>query len=139
MYTIRQTKNMELITSLDKEIFDEDDEPVKTEGAIWWVAYKDGKPVAFAGMSEWGGLWFFRRSGVMTAHRGKGLQRLLIKSRLRYAKKHAPERDVVTYTILDNHPSSNNLIATGFRLYEPRQRYVGKVLYWRRQPDNKGR
>jgi len=138
MYTIRQTKNMELVASLDKEIFP-DDTRVVTEGAVWWVAYKDGRPVAFAGISRNKNYWFLRRAGVLEEHRGNGLQKRLIKIRLNYAKKKEKSIPIYTYTVLGNPASSNSLISTGFRLYEPSHPYVGKSLYWRIRPDNKGR
>ena len=135
-YTIRKTNDLRLIAKLDHVIFGPiGDTAVELDNATWWVAYANGSPVAFAGLSKFGGCWFLRRVGVVTSHRGNGLQKRLIKVRVKHAKRADPKLSVVTYTVLDNHPSSNNLIATGFRLYEPSQRYVGKVLYWRfKQP-----
>jgi GNAT superfamily N-acetyltransferase len=129
---------MELVASLDKTIFPYDYR-VDTEGAVWWLVYKDGEAVAFAGIANTKAYWFLRRAGVLEGHRGKGLQKRLIKTRVRYAKKHAPELGIYTYTDLENHPSSNSLISIGFKLYDPATKYAGRALYWGLHPDNRGR
>jgi len=76
---------------------------------------------------------FFDRAGVARYARGRGLQRALIRARLRWAKA-GGYTHAVTYTMGENLTSSNNLIATGWRLYRPRLAWAGRsgVLYWLR-------
>lgn len=89
----------------------------------WWFIYPEGKPdnlIAFAGVvgSSFGpGYAYLKRSGVLKAHRGNGLQRRLIRLREAWARK-AGYHTVMTDT-RGNTPSSNNLIAAGYRLFDP--------------------
>lgn len=49
----------------------------------WWIAYLDGLPVAYAGCGESileEGIGYFSRVGVLPKHRGKGLQRRLMRA-----------------------------------------------------------
>lgn len=105
------------------------------ENSHWWIV-KDPKgiPAAMCGIkvdlqSKQG---YLCRSVVLPAHRGHGIQRAMIRHRLKFAQK-LGLRDVVTDTI-SNVISSNNLIETGFRMYEPAAEWGNEgALYWRKQ------
>jgi GNAT superfamily N-acetyltransferase len=136
MYRIIQAKTESQLASvkrLDKAIFSED-ERVKIEGGVWWLIYHKGEAVGFGGLAVIKDLnyGFFRRAGVLYDHRGHGLQKKLIKIRLRYLKKlRIP--CAITYTVLDNPASSNSLISMGFKLYTPSEPYCGSnVLYFKK-------
>lgn len=110
------------------------DVPSDTSVGWWWVALDGDLPVAFAGLvpsRQVPDAGYLCRAGVLPSHRGRGLQKRLLRARERKAKKlHLVALVSDTY---DNPPSSNNLIAAGFRQYEPPLRYgaVG-TNYWRK-------
>lgn len=126
------------VATLDKLLF-ESDEAVKPEGSWWWVI-RDwrGRAIAFAGMRACQheankGLALLTRAGVRTRHRGKGLQKRLIKARVAMARRHG-FREVIAYVLSWNLASANNLITCGFRLYTPESKYAGdKALYFRKR------
>jgi GNAT superfamily N-acetyltransferase len=112
------------------------DKPYDTARGWWWVAFTAADvPVAFAGLTEtyadpWMG--YLCRAGVVPEARGAGLQKRLIRTRLRLAKS-LGMRSVVTDTAHGNHASANSLIATGFRMYQPAQCWAAPgAHYWRR-------
>lgn len=99
----------------------------------WWIAYaEDGSPAGFTGVTqsslaeEYG---YLKRSGVVAAHRGHGLQKRFIRVRERRARKNG-WRYLISDTT-DNVPSSNNLIRTGYVLTDSYQPWAWKnSLYW---------
>jgi GNAT superfamily N-acetyltransferase len=111
------------------------DKPLDSCVGDWWLIYHDGEPVAFAGMKLsrlWVDCQYLCRSGVVPAHRGKGLQRRLIKVREHYARQ-AGMNWLITDTT-QNPASSNSLMACGFRLYEPAAPWGNRyTLYWRKR------
>lgn len=105
-------------------------------GAWWLVFDTTNEPVGFAGITPStyaANTGYMKRSGVLPAHRGRGLQRRLLRVRERYAKA----RNwcaVVTDTALHNVASANSLIACGFRLFRPDPLWCGEGWdYWRKQ------
>jgi GNAT superfamily N-acetyltransferase len=75
---------------------------------------------------------FLSSACVFRAHRGKDLQRKLIRHRMRWAK--AQGADVVlTYTVDGNWPSAWNLLREGFHAYTPEYAWVGKAWYFKRK------
>lgn len=100
----------------------------------WWIAYDDGMPVAFAGLkpsARFSGVGYLCRAAVLPSHRGRALQKRLIRVRLRMAKR-LNWHTVVTDTY-DNPASGNSLIACGFRLYTPEYPWSHEgACYWRR-------
>lgn len=101
----------------------------------WWLAWSQGKPVAFAGMwssrsEDSGG--YLCRAGVVDGHRGRGLQRRLIRARERKARA-LGWRVMFTDTLRDNAASANNLIACGYRVFLPKVPWGGPdAVYWRK-------
>ena len=122
----------EQLIALHAECFPLDAEPPWTRGD-WWICYDDDKrPIAFAGgyVHEPDRCYYLVRAGVSDAARGGGLQRRLIRARVRRAAKLGC-KGVYTYTTLDNRHSSNNLIRCGFRLFRPARKWGGRhSLYW---------
>lgn len=102
-------------------------------GDLWWVVYDGTQPVAYActrPTPAWTPYWYLARVGVLKSHRGNGLQKKLIRLRCNAARR-AGASHMVTDTRRDNYSSSNSLIATGFRLYEPETRWAFETgLYW---------
>jgi GNAT superfamily N-acetyltransferase len=132
-YIIHQCKDFSAVSKLNEDIFMEELTEDDLEGSAWWmVSSKDG-PVAFAGVHMHTKCYAsLIRVGIEEEHRGHGLQRKLIRVRVRWAKKQKA-KGVVTYTLADNIASSNNLIKEGFRLFEPLEPWDDEeepVLYW---------
>ena len=99
-----------------------------------WGAYDGQRLVGYAVMAPsqtWQATGYLSMAGVHQDYRGRGLQKRLIRARVRHAKR-IGWKYVITYTI-DNPPSENSLISCGFRRYSPADPYVkGTVNYWRK-------
>lgn len=100
----------------------------------WFVRSGDGATVGFGGItpsrSHLGKVYMYR-SGVVKAHRGHGLQRRLLRVRERASQKMGWS-GAVTDTA-DNVHSSNNLIAAGYKIFQPRYPWSFKeAIYWRK-------
>jgi GNAT superfamily N-acetyltransferase len=110
------------------------DTPSDTNCGYWWMAYDSlGLPCAFAGLVSsvrWTDTGYLCRAGVLPSHRGHGLQKKLIRARVRQAKALG-----WSWLITDTHEnpaSSNSLIACGFKLFEPSNPWgLKEALYWR--------
>jgi GNAT superfamily N-acetyltransferase len=111
------------------------DQPTDTNFGCWWVATKDGQDVGFAGLTRslsWTDCGYLCRAGVVPDARGQGLQKQLIRVRIRQAKALGWNWLVTDTT--DNPASANSLIATGFKIFEPTKPWGFKnTLYWRRK------
>lgn len=122
------------IKRLQREVLPSD-RPCDPNEGVWWVAYDDNYPVAFAGLrpsAQWLACGYLCRAGVVETHRGRGLQRRLIQLRERHARRSGMEW-IITDTY-KNPASSNSLIACGFRLFEPSVPWgVSQTLYWRKK------
>jgi ribosomal protein S18 acetylase RimI-like enzyme len=74
----------------------------------------------------------FNRAWVHKSFRGMGVQKRMIRIRLKRAKEFC--RIAITYTTLDNYPSVNNLTSCGFKYYNPEYAYGGRqMLYFMRK------
>jgi len=108
------------------------------EGHWWLVWFKNdqGTPIAFAGMrssQQWEDRGYLCRVGVLPWHRGHGLQRRLL--RVREAKARRMGWTHVHTDTTDNIPSSNSLIAAGYKLFRPKYPWGPHphgTLYWRK-------
>jgi RimJ/RimL family protein N-acetyltransferase len=107
------------------------------EGSFWWIARDgNGDPVGFAGLyieNHDYGQGMLCRAGVIESARGQGLQRCLIKVRERKAR-HLDLTRLTTYTADINVSSMNNLIACGYRTYQPTKGWASAgFVYWAKQ------
>ena len=100
----------------------------------WWMAYCDGRLAGFAAMlqsSKTPQAAYLARAGTLEAFRGRGLQKKLIRERLKFAKDLGLTQAITDTT--DNVASANALIATGFRMFEPDDPWGSpNTLYWRK-------
>lgn len=121
----------ELLLFLQQRIFPSD--PVLDPAVgFWWTVRHGDEAVAFAALREvpsWPGSGYMARCGVLKDYRGHGLQRRLLTVRERMARRLGMER--VISTTYNNPASANNLIARGYRTYEPVTRWGAKeTIYW---------
>ena len=133
LFKIRKTEDMELVKSLNDEIFPYDELETKEKTHAWIVTVKK-VPVGFCTVDFLSyGIAFLARAGLKTEARGFNLQKKLISVRERFAKKNGYYQ-IITYTMMDNIWSSVNLQKKGYCLYLPEYEYAGKgCLYWRRK------
>lgn len=111
--------------------------PTTFIGMSWWMAFHlvDGRedPVGCASMCHSGleeGAFYMARAYVDPDHRGQGLQKKLILARVARARELKGTH--VSSDTYDNPPSTNNLIACGFRAYRPSSVWRGEgTKYWR--------
>jgi GNAT superfamily N-acetyltransferase len=104
----------------------------------WWVASRRRTPVAFAGVVPAVAIpdcGYFCRVGVISEHRGHGLQLQLMRAMERRARRNG-WRSVVSDTT-GNILSANNFIRSGYRLFEPHSPWGwSNTLYWRKAFDS---
>jgi GNAT superfamily N-acetyltransferase len=100
----------------------------------WWLALHETIPVAFAGMvpsTRAHNAGYFCRVGVLGRHRGRALQKRLMRA-LEWRARRNGWSAVVSDTT-DNPASANNLIVAGYRLYQPSHPWgYPNTLYWRK-------
>ena len=110
------------------------DIPYNTNFGYWWtVTSLCGDLIAFAGLvysSRWSDCGYLCRSGVVPSSRGQGIQKKLIRVRIRQAK--AIGMNWLITDTYHNPASSNSLISCGFKLFDPSVPWGAKgTLYWR--------
>lgn len=100
----------------------------------WWLAFRGGAPVAFAGVvpsTHVRHAGYFCRVGVLDSHCGHGLQLRLMRAMEARARL-AGWRSIVSDTTGNVH-SANNFIRAGYRLFEPAHPWAwAHSLYWRK-------
>ncbi len=88
----------------------------------------ESKLAASGEIRRYHGSWTLREGYVKPAFRGRGLQRRLIRARLRYAKDRGA-LSVVVWVEGRNSYSLNNLVEEGFRFTRRCQRAFGGIKY----------
>jgi GNAT superfamily N-acetyltransferase len=128
-------RTRDIIRAMKQECFPWEDDDWNEWHGDWWLAY-DPMPVAFAGLQasvRIEGAGYLCLAGVLGHARGKGLQRKLIRVREREARNKG-----WTLLITDTRPtnafSANNLIACGFRAFQPKVAWAPhkEWCYWRK-------
>ena len=103
------------------------DTPIDPTEHRWWGLYVGTELAGFASLDPETG--YLSRAGVLPAFRGRGGQLKLIKAREKAAR--ALGLPLLTSDTYNNPASANNLIACGFRMYQPSFPVDG-VCYWRK-------
>lgn len=98
------------------------------ENREWWIIEQGNIIIAYCGSWYKDGICMFNRAWVHPDYRGQGIQKRMIKARLRAAKRYG--NTAITYTTVDNDKSANNLIRFGFKLYVPEYKYAGKEMVY---------
>jgi GNAT superfamily N-acetyltransferase len=116
------------VLALDEECFPSDYRP-NLDRSLWWLVWSGTEAVGYAGLrvcesQQNKGLGFLSRAGVSAKHRGKGLQKRLIRAREAEARSLGID-EIVTYVISWNSPSINSLIGCGYKFYWPASKWGG--------------
>ena len=136
--TIKTLHDWEITPKIKKEILKID--KVLFEGSCgptwkdtsWVLIYEGSNLIAYGGVTFYLDGCFLSRSGVISEHRGKGLQKTLISLRCFLADQY-DAKSVYTYTTNTNCASMNSLIARDFKTHTPQYPYAGKeMVYWKR-------
>jgi GNAT superfamily N-acetyltransferase len=129
----RQPEVVQLLVWLQKVCLPADKVYSITKG-YWYVVYtQENEAVGFGGVvpsSRWSDTMYMCRAGITRAHQGQGLQKRLIRQRIKVAK--ALGMNWVVTDTNENPASANNLIAMGFKMFEPSEPWGFKTaLYWK--------
>ena len=135
-YRIQRESVPVAVLPLDEACFPSDHRPT-LENSIWWVVWRGKEPVGYAGLRVCetpcnAGLGFLSRAGVLREHRGRGLQRRLIRVREAEAKA-LGLKEVLTYVALWNCASLNSLISSGYKFYRPADKWGGRESVYLRK------
>lgn len=123
MYRIREVDGEdehEALTELHRATFTDGERVADFTSGYWWVATHNDTPVAFIGVVESPRarqVGYFNRVGVLPDHRGKRLQRRLMRAMEQKAKKIGWKK-IITDT-RHNPSSANNIIAAGYKMFSP--------------------
>lgn len=113
----------------------EGDVPMDASEGHWWIAYEGEFPVAFASVSQsnqWTDCGYLCRSGVLRSHRGRGLQKRMI--RVREAKARQLGWNWLISDTYQNPASANSLIGCGYRTFTPTRPWsFDGAIYWRKR------
>lgn len=122
----------EQVIELDYKVFSGCNDEFKLN-RDWWVVVSGNKIIAYCGCGFTEGLCIFVRAWVHKDYRGQGLQKKMIKLRIKSAYDcHM----AITYTSIDNYPSVNSLISQGFKFYSPEYAYGGREMLYFQKPLN---
>lgn len=133
---IARTTDLDTVRDLDRELFKS---PLLTDEeldeSIWWLGTLGGTAVAFAGITLYPTKYkaFLTRAGVAPIARGAGLQKRLIRTRMRYARSQGIYR-AYTYTHAGNHASMRSMIACGLRPYYTERPEETTYIYFENKP-----
>lgn len=115
MFTLRRTEDIDEVRELHALAFPED-AWVGDDHTFWIARDREGRAVGFCSAiyNVDKRSVFLSRAAVMGCAKGTGLQRRMIRVRLRWARANgAPAAH--TYTTLKNYASMLNLLKCGFR------------------------
>jgi ribosomal protein S18 acetylase RimI-like enzyme len=123
------------IVAMDAKCFENAATALVDNSGAWWIAYADGDvPAGYCGIKRsitGKNYGYLCRAGVLPKFRGYGLQKRLIRARVRYA--HACNWEMVVTDTHENVPSANSLISCGFKLFEPEVKWsFPTAQYWRK-------
>lgn len=131
----KNAENSTIIRRLHDETFGDDAEVPSFSEGWFWLAYDGNDPVGFAWLTpshRYSDFAYLGRCGVIPLYRGQGLQQRFIRAREAKAKREGYNGTVTDTS--SNLPSANNLIRSGYLLYQPSTEYGFKnTLYWRKR------
>lgn len=138
MYRIREVDTedeeiAETLTLLHQLTFFDTAPMPQLDSGHWWIGYRGYEPVSFASVipsDRYPLAGYFKRVGVLPAHRGKGLQARHMRAIDGRARRNGWTSIVSDTT--DNPPSANNFIrAGGWRVFIPDFPWsLPNAIYW---------
>lgn len=124
-YYLRKTSDIDTVKDLHKICFPEDEWYSHKGNTYWLLKNKNKRPIGFCVATDIGdGIIFLSRAGIIPEYQGRGLQRRMINTRIRYAQNNG-YNSVITYVSIENVASAKNLLKCGFELYRPDWDYAG--------------
>ena len=121
-----------LLRVMHSEIFADTAPQIDPDEGDWWIAWHGDEPVGFAGMSPSAAVanaGYLSRSGVHKTHRGRGLQRRMIRCRETAARRYG--WSILRTDTTENIHSANSLMKAGYMLFEPTVPWAfSNSLYW---------
>jgi GNAT superfamily N-acetyltransferase len=140
--SLRRTDDIEEVKALHTLCFPTDVWESSSKRHAYWIAKDEtGTAVGFCIAKRLASerCVFLERAGVLPIANGRGLQRRMIRARLRWARSEGFTA-VITYTTYHNWQSIVNLLREGFRFYSPEDPWVGtNVHYFIREIEPHGR
>lgn len=136
-YRIQRESAPLAVLALDEVCFPHDDR-VSVADSLWWLVWRGKEAVAYAGLRPCknehnAGVGFLCRVGVVPRHRGRGLQKRLVRAR-EAAARAIGLGELVTYCVPWNCASINSLVACGYRFYRPGTKWGGAgAVYLRKR------
>jgi len=115
--TIQQTEDLQAIHELDRACFPGDKPSLddkKWPTHVWWTAEDDGVPVGYIGLNLHPEVASVTRVGVLASARRCGLQKRLIRTAQRYARRHAYNK-LETYVLTENLASLRGFVSCGWK------------------------
>ena len=98
----------------------------------WWIGYHHKEPISFASLipsDRYPRTGYFKRVGVLSAHRGHGLQLRHMRAIENRARRNGWNQIVSDTT--DNPHSANNFIAAGYWILAPEAPWsFPNSIYW---------
>jgi GNAT superfamily N-acetyltransferase len=120
---VTSKQSIDTVEALDEACFPDCYNLKHMDGELhYWLVHHKGTYCGYCATRVEGDVVFLARSAVAKEHRGKGLQRRMIKARERF---HGPKY-FVSYVSRFNPVSMNNLIRCGYRTYLPERRFGGQ-------------
>jgi hypothetical protein len=130
-YTVARRPYIEALDELQRDCLPGDEPVLDDPSYLYWLAFKDGVPVAFIIMHDNGSYWYLKRAGTLPAHEGNRLYPRLLRTAFKAMRK-AGVHTCVTDTANWNWRSNNGLIRAGFTMYQPQEKWAWEDgLYWK--------
>lgn len=108
------------------------DKVLEPISGYWWIVLYQGEIVGFCAMRQskrWSDCGYLWRAAVHPDHRGRGLQKRMIKAREKKAREIGWEHMISDTN--QNPQSANNLIKSGYKMYDPTWPYgIDSTCYW---------
>lgn len=121
-FSTKITQDIEVIKKMHKRIFPCDNFGIQKKdllGIVWWIIYINNRPVGFSGLiidkkRKHGHVTW---TGILKKYRGNGIHKKIITIREVYARR-TGLKYITSYIHRDNIISANNLIKSGYMLFQ---------------------
>jgi hypothetical protein len=129
IHRVETPEHWAAVVDLDYECF-KGEQPVHIDDALWYIAIEEGIPIGFAGLQVTDNRGFLCKCGVAPEYRGGMVHKWLIAAREIRATTFNIKL-MITHTHYQNLPSINNLISSGYKVYQPKKPQP-EFIYWKK-------